>query len=103
MRVRRVGDDPRIARRADEDLTGLREKLDAIDRRSERPWTRDVLAQIAERPATLAATLATTLDMEKMTFKRRVRQLKELGLTESLEVGYRLSARGQALYTTLCA
>jgi hypothetical protein len=26
-----------------------------------------------------------------------VRKLKELGLTESLEVGYRLSARGRAV------
>ena len=31
---------------------------------------------------------------EPLLFKRRVRQLKELGLTESLEVGYRLSPRG---------
>jgi len=29
-------------------------------------------------------------------FKRRVRQLKELRLTERLEVGYRLSPRGRA-------
>ena len=28
-------------------------------------------------------------------FKRRVRRLKELGLTESFEVGYRLSPRGK--------
>jgi ribosomal protein S19E (S16A) len=31
------------------------------------------------------------------SFKRDVRKLKEMGLTESLEVGYRLSPRGQAL------
>ena len=35
--------------------------------------------------------------MEKMAFKRRIRMLKELGLTESLEVGYQLSPRGRAL------
>ena len=29
-------------------------------------------------------------------FKRDVRKLKELGLTESLPVGYRLSPRGRA-------
>lgn len=34
-------------------------------------------------------------------FKRRVRQLKELGLTESLEVGYRLSPRGRAVLECL--
>jgi hypothetical protein len=31
-----------------------------------------------------------------VAFKRDVRRLKELGLTESLEVGYRLSPRGRA-------
>jgi ATP-dependent DNA ligase len=36
-------------------------------------------------------------------FKRRVRQLKELGLTESLEVGYRLSPRGDAALQWLVA
>jgi hypothetical protein len=30
-------------------------------------------------------------------FKADVRKLKELGLTESLEVGYRLSPRGRAV------
>jgi hypothetical protein len=34
-------------------------------------------------------------------FKRRVRQLKELGLTESLEVGYRLSPRGRTVLARL--
>ncbi len=32
-----------------------------------------------------------------MTFKRDVRKLKELGLTESLDTGYRLSPRARAL------
>ena len=32
-------------------------------------------------------------------FKRDVRKLKELGLTESLEIGYRLSPRGVAFMT----
>jgi hypothetical protein len=35
--------------------------------------------------------------MDAAPFKRRVRALKELGLTESLEIGYRLSPRGQEL------
>jgi hypothetical protein len=34
-------------------------------------------------------------------FKRRVRQLKELGLTESLDVGYRLSPRGRSVLDRL--
>jgi ribosomal protein S19E (S16A) len=39
--------------------------------------------------------------METLRFKARVRQLKELGLTESLDVGYRLSPRGRALLRRL--
>ena len=35
---------------------------------------------------------------ETAPFKADVRKLKELGLTESLEVGYRLSPRGRAYY-----
>lgn len=32
-----------------------------------------------------------------MKFKQDVRKLKELGLTESLEIGYRLSPRGKSV------
>jgi hypothetical protein len=48
-----------------------------------------------------AGDLAPTQGQEKLTFKRDVRKLKELGLTESLEVGYRLSARGRTVLTHL--
>ena len=49
------------------------------------------------RPARLRAPdLAASLGRETLPFKRDVRKLKELGLTESLEVGYRLSPRGRA-------
>jgi hypothetical protein len=34
---------------------------------------------------------------ERLAFKADVRRLKDLGLTESLPVGYRLSPRGRAL------
>jgi hypothetical protein len=34
--------------------------------------------------------------VERAPFKLDVRKLKRLGLTESLEVGYRLSPRGRA-------
>jgi hypothetical protein len=36
------------------------------------------------------------MKMERQAFKLNVRKLKELGLTESLEVGYRLSPLGEA-------
>ena len=60
------------------------------------PWTRETLELIAARPATRAGDLAAELGRERLPFKADVRKLKALGLTESLEVGYRLSPRGSA-------
>ena len=51
---------------------------------------------IAARPAVRAGDLADELGRERLSFKTDVRKLKALGLTESLEVGYRISPRGQA-------
>lgn len=50
----------------------------------------------AAQPATRAADLAAGFGRETAPFKLDVRKLKHLGLTESLEVGYRLSPRGEA-------
>lgn len=60
-----------------------------------------ILRIIGQRPAVLAAELASALDKEKLTFKTDVRKLKELGLTESLDVGYRLSPRGEQVLARL--
>ena len=57
---------------------------------------RDRLALIAERPAVRAGDLAESLGRERLSFKADVRKLKNLGLTLSLEIGYRLSPRGEA-------
>jgi hypothetical protein len=97
----RIGDDPRAALRerseiADQERQELDARLDRMDRSRGEPWTRRLLELIADRPETLAADLAASLGMEKLPFKRDVRKLKELGLTESLLVGYRLSPRGEA-------
>lgn len=55
---------------------------------------RSILELIGRRPGIPAAVLAETLGVDKQKFKRDVRALKELGLTESLDTGYRLSPRG---------
>ncbi len=44
-----------------------------------------------------APDLAASLGLETLVFKRDVRKLKALGLTESLTIGYRISPRGQVL------
>ncbi|HEY8218360.1 MAG TPA: hypothetical protein VIH82_14575 [Acidimicrobiia bacterium] len=97
-----AGPDTRIALRAQEqlsasELAGLDTRLARLDRASRHgPWTLVVLELIASRPATRAPDLAATLGRETAPFKTDVRKLKELGLTESLQVGYRLSPRGVA-------
>ena len=87
-----AGPDPRVALRERTDLTA--EERDRIDARL--PWAREVLELIADQPGTLAADLATQRGQERLPFKRDVRKLKELGLTESLQKGYRVSPRGHA-------
>jgi hypothetical protein len=60
------------------------------------PWAMHYLHTIAERPGVRAPDLAADFGLETHPFKLRVRRLKELGLTESLRIGYRLSPRGEA-------
>ncbi len=95
---RLLGADPRVALRTDDRLDAA--ALDDLRRRLERldatePWTRAVLDAIARRPGIRAGDLAAAMGQERLAFKRDVRKLKALGLTESLEVGYRLSPRGR--------
>jgi len=72
--------------------------LAGMDARSKRgPWTRQHLELIEARPAELAETIAASIGREKLPFKADIRRLKELGLTESLRPGYRLSPRGRAV------
>ena len=85
------------ARLSPADLAGLRVRLARMDQGSPHgPWTDATLRAIAARPATVSTTLAADLGVERMWLKTQIRKLKALGLTESLEVGYRLSPRGQA-------
>ena len=53
------------------------------------PWTGAVLALIADRPAVVSTVLAEAIGWERQDFKLHVRRRKALGLTFSLDVGYR--------------
>ena len=66
-------------------------------RPSAAPWTVATLRLIGDRPEVAAADLAAAVGRERLPFKADVRRLKELGLTESLRPGYRLSPRGAGL------
>jgi hypothetical protein len=98
-----AGPDPRIQLRNEAALSpaewdAIQERLRRIDAASRRgPWTVRALTLLAEHPGVRAARLAPLLDRETLAFKRDIRVLKELGLTESLDVGYRLSPRGLAV------
>ena len=91
IELRLAGPDPRVALReappTEEDFARL----------ARMPWALDYLRAIAERPEVRAADLAADFGVERRVFKTRVRRLKELGLTESLDRGYRLSPRGEAV------
>lgn len=65
------------------------------------PWTRRYLSLIAGNEAVRAPDLALVMGLETAVFKRRVRQLKGLGLTISLDVGYRISPRGKAFLASV--
>ena len=75
------------------------DELEAIHARLTRmgEWTYKYLQAIAEHPGVRAPDLAASFDRETHPFKLDVRKLKELGLTESLRIGYRLSPRGEAV------
>ena len=107
IELRYAGADPRVELRAKADLTEgelgeIARKLDRMDDASHHgPWTRAVLELIANKPEVRAEELAAEMGREKLPFKRDVRKLKELGLTESLSPGYRLSPRGRAVLNKL--
>jgi hypothetical protein len=97
-----AGEDQRRVLRERARLSGaevdeLQARLERLDRASKHgPWTRETLKLIERHPEVRAVELAEMVGREKPPFKRDVRKLKELGLTESLERGYRLSPRGRA-------
>ena len=99
--LRLAGSDPRIALRdakpSAEELKELETRLARMDAARDRPWTLPVLQLIADHPARRAQDLADIVGRELRLFKADVRKLKDLGLTESLETGYRLSPRGRAV------
>jgi hypothetical protein len=97
-----AGPDPRdqlaaTANLSEDDVLAISKRLARMDAASTRgPWTIAVLEQIASQPAVSSALLAPELDWDRPDYKLHVRRLKALGLTISLEVGYRISPRGAA-------
>jgi hypothetical protein len=87
----------RAASLSEADVATIAARLARMDSSSSRgPWTGAVLALIADRPGVVSTVLAEAMGWERQDFKLHVRRLKELGLTLSLDVGYRLSPRGES-------
>ena len=105
IRLHPAGPDPRDALREVEpdaaELRTLAAKLQKLDKAGPSPWTKQALELIGKHPGVVSTTLAESAGMDRAHFKLNVRKLKALGLTISLEVGYRLSPRGMALLATL--
>ena len=99
--------DPRIALRREAKLTvdahrELNERLQRLDAHSvDGPWTIRTLEVIRMHPGVRAGDLCALVGQARDRFKPNVRKLKNLGLTESLEIGYRLSPRGIAFLKKL--
>ncbi len=100
--LRHGGRDPREVLRETvpdpSEIATIRAWLDRLDgASSEGPWTRETLDLIDLNPGRRAPELAEQVGRETANFKRDVRKLKEKGLTQSLDIGYRLSPRGMAV------
>lgn len=109
IRLSLAGPDERIALRtkraiSDVEWNELKQKLDRLDAHGiHGPWVVKFLTVVSMNPGVLSTTLATSLGLERKWFKEHMRKLKELGLTESLEIGYRLSPRGETVLMRLSA
>ena len=99
--------DPRIALREQDrlkpaEIEKIATTLDRLDGAAQsRPWTRQVMRMIAGQSGITAGEIAAVRGIEKDALKRNIRKLKELGLTESLHRGYRISPRGKAVLEAL--
>lgn len=96
--LRYAGPDGRIELRQ-QSLSG--EEIEALKTRLARWQALPILQAIRQHPGRRAPDLAASFGRETLPFKAQVRRLKELGLTESLRIGYQLSPRGAELLEQL--
>ena len=97
-----AGEDPRISLRNNDDLIPeefekIKTRLIRFDKSDRYPgWAHKVLNMIRDNPGKSAGYISEALEIEKVWIKPNIRKLKEMGLTISLEVGYKISPRGNA-------
>ena len=102
VRFHHAGDGDRVplaleAELGAEEVKEIRARLARLDERAAiGPWTTRTLSLIQKHPRIAASKLARKVGRETAEFKADVVKLKKLGLTQSFEVGYEISPRGQA-------
>ena len=97
-RVHAPYDDEASSRSSRALIAAINARLDRLDAASAHgAWTRETLDLIDLNPTVRAPDLAAQVGRETADFKKDVRKLKELGLTESRAIGYLLSPRGEAV------
>lgn len=93
--------DPRIKLReqtelSEQQFTALKKKLERLDTLSKQGhWTEKVLFTIKDNPNLHAIGISKLTGFDKEWLKLNIRKLKNLGLTISHNVGYRLSPLGE--------
>lgn len=99
--------DPRIKLREQTELSeqqfvDLKKKLDRLDNYSKKgDWVEIILTTIKDNPNLHAAGIAKLTGFEKEWLKLNIRKLKNLGLTISHNLGYKLSPFGNQLLKKL--
>lgn len=98
--------DTRIALRQslpdEQEIGAILTRLERLDARAKTgAWTKAVLDLLQRHPGVRAGDLSGLVGQDKDDFKTNARKLKNLGLTESLGTGYRLSPRGEAVLEAL--
>ena len=101
MAVSFAGPDPRVELReradlSDDERRAVDRRLDRLDAARGTPWTRQVLALIAERPGVRAPDLAASLGRWPRPEARAERARREGDGVLLLAVGYEISPRGRA-------
>jgi len=100
--VRYVGADPRVLLREENEFDDAAraevvKQLAAIDKRSvDGPWTMKLLRLVRKHEGERAADMGARVGLEKDEVIKRMKKLNNLGLSEWLAKGYRLSPRGHA-------
>lgn len=102
-----LGPDPRIMLRetqvaSDTEAQGVQARLRRLDAGAiGGAWTLRTLEVLGSNPGVRAGDLCGLVGQDRERFKLNVRKLKNLGLTESLGTGYRLSLRGETLLNSI--